>query len=86
MCVQDFECEAGCVISFCGWQGLGLTTVGEVEEFFAKVTYECDQRMGEPAACRFLLNWLDDTPRNQMRRELLEEVELSLQQRAETAA
>ena len=32
------------------------------------------ERLGEPAACRWFLNWFDDTPRDQMRRELLAEV------------
>ena len=25
--------------------------------------YEVDQSMGEPAGCRWLLNWWDETPR-----------------------
>lgn len=54
-------------------------TVGQAEEFFARLCFEADQRLGgEPAACRWLLNWFDNTPRNEMRRELLAEVELAL--------
>ena len=72
LCVQDWPCEAACAIGFCGWMGgAGLSTVGEVEEFFAKACYEADQLLGEPAACRYWLNWFDDTPRDEMRRELL---------------
>jgi hypothetical protein len=81
MCVQDWPVEAACALGFSGWQGDGLETVGEVEEFFAKVCYEADVRLGEPAACRWFLNWFDDTPRDEMRRELLEEVEYSLAER-----
>lgn len=77
MCVQDWPCAGADFIGYCGWK-TGLTTVGEVEEFFAKCCYDADQRLGEPAACRILLNWYDDTPRDRMRAELLEEVERSL--------
>ena len=60
-------------------------TVGQCEEFFAKCCFEADQSLGEPAACRHFLNWFDDTPRDEMRRELLAEVELTLAGRAQAA-
>lgn len=85
MCVEDWPVEAACCIGFCGWQGDGLETVGEVEEFFARACFEADQRMKEPAYCRWFLNWFDDTPRDEMRRELLVEAELALADRAEPA-
>src|SRR5262249_42196250 len=66
-CVQDWPVEAACAVGFCGWQGDGLETVAEVEEFFARVCFEIDQRLGEPAACRWFLNWFDETPRDDMR-------------------
>jgi hypothetical protein len=81
MSVQDWPCEAADAIGYAGWQGEGLGTVGEVEEFFARVCFEADQRLGEPAACRWFLNWFDDTPRDQMRAELLAEVERVLSER-----
>lgn len=81
MCVQDWPVEAACALGFCGWQGEGLGTVGKVGEFFARACSEADQRLGEPAACRWFLNWFDDTPRNEMRRELLAEVERELERR-----
>src|SRR5262245_19683413 len=74
MCVQDWPVEAACALGFCAWQGDGLETVGEVEEFFARACFEADQRLGEPAGCRWFLNWYDETPRDEMRRSLLEEV------------
>ena len=55
--------------------------VGQVEEHFARCCFEADQRLGEPAACRWFLNWFDDAPRTDMRRELLAEVELALADR-----
>jgi hypothetical protein len=77
-CVQDWPVEAACALGFCGWQGLGLETVAEVEEFFARACFEADQRLGEPAACRWFLNWYDETPREEMRRLLLAEVNRAL--------
>ena len=81
LCVQDWPVEACCALGYCGWQGDRMDTVGEVEEFFAKCCFEADARLGEPAACRWFLNWFDDTPRPDMRRELLAEVELALADR-----
>jgi hypothetical protein len=81
MCVQEWPVEGACALGYCGWQGDGLETVGEVEEFFARSCFEADQRLGEPAACRWFLNWFDDTPRDEMRRELLAEVNLVLAER-----
>jgi len=81
MCVQDWPVEAACALGYCGWQGDELETVGQVEEFFARICFEADTRLGEPAACRWFLNWFDDTPRDEMRRELLGEVERALFER-----
>jgi hypothetical protein len=80
-CVQDWPVEAACVLGYCGWQGEGLETVAEVEEYFARLCYEVDQRLGEPAACRWFLNWFDETPRDTMRRQLVSEVTRTLAQR-----
>jgi hypothetical protein len=74
MCVQDWPAEAADAIAFCCCEW-GETTVGQAEEFFARLCFEADQRLGEPAACRWFLNWFDDTPRDEMRRELIAEVE-----------
>lgn len=80
-CVQDWPIEAACALGFCGWQGENRETVGEVEEFFARMCYTLDQNMGEPAGCRWFLNWYDETPRDEMRAALLEEVTLELKYR-----
>jgi hypothetical protein len=80
-CVQDWPVEAACALGFCGWQGEGLETVAEVEEFFARMCFEIDQRLGEPAACRWFLNWFDETPRDEMREQLGAEVTRALAQR-----
>lgn len=77
--VQDWPVEAADALGFTGWQGKGLGTVGEVEEHFARLCFEADQRLGEPAACRWFLNWYDATPRAEVFRELLAEVELAVE-------
>ena len=81
MCVQDWPVEGACALGICGWLGDGLETVGQVEEHFARCCFEADQRLGEPAACRWFLNWFDDTPRSRMRHELQAEVERALSER-----
>lgn len=80
-CVQDWPCEGACALGFAGWQGDGLETVGDVEAYFAQTCYQADERLGEPAGCRWFLNWFDDTPRDEMRRTLIDEIELVLQER-----
>ena len=84
MCVQDWPVEAADAIGLCGVAesgGFGNALVGEVEEYFAKACFDSDKRLDDPAGCRWFLNWFDDTPRDEMRRELLAEVELVLTQR-----
>ncbi len=80
-CVELWPVEAADAIGFIGWQGNNLSTVGEVEEFFARACYEADERLGEPAACRWFLNWFDDAPRGEVRGELLNEVRRTLEER-----
>ncbi len=81
-CVHEWTVEAADAIAFVGWhseiEGVRINKVGEVEEFFARSCFECDKRMNEPAACRYFLNAYDEWPRDEMRRELLAEVELEL--------
>jgi hypothetical protein len=40
-----------------------------------------DQELGEPAAVRYLLNWFDDTPRDEMRINLGLEIDRVLANR-----
>lgn len=77
-CVEDWPVEGACGLGYCGWQGDRLETVGQVEEFFARACFEADRRLGEPAGCRWFLNWYDETPRPEMRRQLLAEVNRAL--------
>jgi hypothetical protein len=78
--------ETACALGYCGWQGEGLTRVGEVEDYFQRICDGADERMAERAVCRFFLNWYDDTPRDAMRPLLLAEVEETLRRRPTLAA
>lgn len=80
-CCADLPVQCCCPVSFALMRGHGLATVGQVEEGFARACFECDQKMGEPAASRWFLNWWDDTPRDDARAELLAEVEAELARR-----
>jgi hypothetical protein len=84
VCVQDWPVEGACLTGYAGWQGEGLKTVGEVEEFFARMCFEVDKRLGEPAAVRWFLNWYDETSRFRMRREMLAEIGVEEQRRKES--
>jgi hypothetical protein len=84
-CCQDWPVERACPVGYAGWRGDGLTTVIEVEEYFAAVCFVADQRVDEAGGCRWLLNWIDETPRDDMRRQLLTEVEATLAQRREVS-
>ena len=95
-CVQDWPAEGACVIGFVGaveHGGLasdcrqeGTATVADVEEFFARTCFACDQTLGEPAGCRWFLNWFDETPRDEARMQLLAEVQRTLAQREQREA
>jgi hypothetical protein len=84
--VQDHEVDAACAIGFCGWQGDKLETVGEVEEFFAHCCFAADQKLEEASACRWFLNWFDDTPRPVVREQFLTEVLMEISRREEVLA
>lgn len=56
-------------------------TVADAEEYFAKACQAADQKLGELAGCRWFLAWFDETPRDDMRRELLPEIDRELARR-----
>ena len=80
-CVHDWPCNGSCPVGFAKLGTNPEATVGEVESFFADKCYSCDRILGEPAACRFFLNWWDDTPRDEARLSLLEAVDDALAKR-----
>jgi hypothetical protein len=88
--IRTWKCEGGCAISYAGWLGESLVRVHEVASFFDRVTGEAAARLERLAGDRgeqpflsvgMFLNWFDDTPRNEVRRELLPEVVLALESR-----
>jgi hypothetical protein len=74
----DWPVEAACATTYCGWKALHLDSVLKADEYFANTCFDVDQRLDEPAGCRDFLNWYDETPREEMRRELLPEVERAI--------
>jgi hypothetical protein len=68
-------------IAFAGWKGDGLLIVDDLEEFFARVIFRAGERLGDPTGARYFLNWWDDTPRAEARRELLAGVRRELARR-----
>jgi len=76
--------ERACAVAFACWQGLdepAAGTVAVVERLFAAACFDCDRRLNEMAACRHFLNFYDETPRDEMRPLLLEEVEREVARR-----
>jgi hypothetical protein len=79
---SDDECTGACPLAYAGWKAEALETVEEVEAWFAGLVNEISTRSLEPAAASCLLGWIDDTPRSEMRRELLIETGRELARRA----
>jgi hypothetical protein len=80
-CNSDLAIESACLIGLAGMRSQGLETVGEVEFFFAKTCQQVNEQLGVPDAVRDFLNWFDDTPREQMRQELLPELNRAILER-----
>jgi hypothetical protein len=77
--------QGACPIAFAGWKGNGLLIVADLEEFFARVIFGAGERLGDPTGARYFLNWWDDSPRAEARRELLAEVRRELARRRRKA-
>lgn len=85
-CTQDWPIECGCFVALLSWGEFTTTTglhptVGEVEERFAKACYQADLDVGEPAGCRWLLNWHDEDPRDEVKAVLIHELDAELKRR-----
>jgi hypothetical protein len=80
-CLQDWPVEGADLIGLAGMFS-GLKTVGEVEELFARVCFEADQRLGHPAAVRWWLEYHDDTPWDALRAAVGFELDAELTRRA----
>lgn len=80
MCVQDWPVESADAVAYVGWKGgkVPSDSVGKVEVHFATLCYEADKLLGEPASCRWFLNFWDDTPRKDLLPLFLAEVRFNL--------
>jgi hypothetical protein len=70
--------EGACAIGFCGWHANEFQSVGEVEAFFIRTCSAADEALGEPGAWRHFLNWFFETHRDDIRRQLLQELNRAL--------
>lgn len=84
--LKNSKIEGACALGYCAWQGEGLKRLGQVLDRFERICTAADEAVGELAACDHFLNWFDQTPRQEMRRRLLAEVQLALSQRFGLAA
>lgn len=71
------ECpvEGGCAIGFSLWQGHGLQRVGQLHLAFRRLCRSADDLLDEPLATAAFIRWFDETPRDEVRRLLLAELE-----------
>lgn len=81
LCHQDWPVEACDVIAYCSTPDAFDATVGECEEGFARACFSADNTVGEPAACKWFLDWFDLHPRPQVFAELLAEIDAELRRR-----
>lgn len=63
------------------WQTGRLATNLDADDYFARTCHAIDELLGEPAGCRWFLNWYDETPRDEMRVALLAEVQREQERR-----
>jgi hypothetical protein len=67
--------EGACAVGFCLWKGNGLDRVGSLHQAFRRICASADDLLDEPLGTVAFLNWFDETPRGDMRRELLAEID-----------
>ncbi len=73
------EATSACMLAYCA---LGeLRRAAAIEAWFASMCYRIDCAMGEASACRHLLCWWDDMPRDVVRNAMLAEVQRTLAER-----
>jgi hypothetical protein len=80
MCMQNEAVEKCCPLCYALLDGMRPTavSVGPLEQRFAEACFRASQLCGEPGAIRYFLNWTDETPREEMRKALLVEVNIAL--------
>jgi len=75
------QVEFCCGLTYSSWKGENKTTVAEADARYTQLCQNTDELLGEPGVSRFFLNWFDETPRVEMRRQLLTEVVIALSNR-----
>lgn len=70
--------EEACFIGYAGWQGEGLQSVVEVVDFFDRLCDRIGHKLGDYCGAGRFLDWFDKTPRQEMRYEMIKEVDLAL--------
>ena len=83
---HDQAVHGTCAIGWCGWHGEGKATIPDLEQYFADVCFESGIALGDPSASRWFLNWFDGAPREEVRQQMLREVEQALTERADARA
>lgn len=71
---HDCAVEKACAVGFCLWQGTGHDRVGTLHLAFRRLCASADDLLDEPLATVAFLNWFDQTPRDEMRRQLAAEI------------
>lgn len=71
----DAPVEGACAVAFGLWQGHGFDRVGSLHLAFRRLCRSADDLLDEALASTAFINWFDATPRDEMRRLLLAEIE-----------
>jgi hypothetical protein len=69
------------LLAYVGREGEGLFSVFEVSEFHDRLKEAAAQKLGQMEAATLFLDWFDKTPRDIMRKNLLQETHLELRKR-----
>lgn len=79
--IKEQDCCGACPWGYCLWRGEGLQTVMQVHGRFGDLCEAVNAAAGETYGVRWFMQWVDSTPRDEMRAALLPEVEAALEQR-----
>jgi hypothetical protein len=79
-CCEDERVERCCPVCWLILAGKSpeAISVGLLDEAFARLCWEADKLCGQPMSIRYLLNWIDETPRPELRKQLIVECDLAL--------
>jgi hypothetical protein len=75
---ENWPVQQCCALALAIMEGEGLETVAQVQERFGHICEQAGRRLGDPGAVGTFIRWHDDTPRADMRRLLLIEVEAAI--------